>query len=237
MATRRSTQISLNNPNGGLGKRVLAVGTAVVFVSIIAMATFAGSGEHGRSSAQRARPPLTGADSGMTSVPPKVVPPAYLYLGDEESPSIQKGIPLAWHWLAADGSVVDEIPDGKVVVWPRPLNVSDPSLPVRLRLGTRAPPTRVELRIFDGGIDRFGVPRGTGRLLHCAQGTAPSGGCGWTSSDGGIDVLLSMPEYRQSMPLVLFAEWYVPLAQRPVAARSNPVVSASWGFWLGSNAP
>jgi hypothetical protein len=48
-----------------------------------------------------------------------------------------------------------------------------------------------------------------------------------------------MPERDGSGPLllVLYAEWYIPLSRRSTEAKSNPIVSASWGFRVAARSP
>jgi hypothetical protein len=95
----------------------------------------------------------------------------------------------------------------------------------------------VDLRIFGGAVDAAGVPLGEPRLVPCSVGE-PNEGCRFERSRGGVDVELSNRTYRPpTTRLVLYAEWYVPFAERPPAARSNATVSVSWGFVVaaGSN--
>jgi hypothetical protein len=165
---------------------------------------------------------------------PKTIPLAYLS-GRGASPSArQRGILLSSHWPAPDGSIVDRTPDG-VVAWPDPLRISDWRMPLRLRLATQASPIRVEVRVFDGTVDSSGVPKGQGQLLDCPPGAAGNTTCSYAPSDGGVEVVL-VPNRtdRASMLLVLWAEWYIPVGKRAAAARSNPVIGASWGFRLAA---
>jgi hypothetical protein len=177
-------------------------------------------------------PPANRTGSSLPSRAPRVIPSAFLQIGSTAHLPRQEGKLLASHWLAKDGSVVDTVPDGSKVVWPRALKVSDPTMQVRLRLETPENPIRVELRVFDGRLDSLGVPRDAGRLLSCSQGPAANAGCGWSVSGGGVDVLLFEPLSRPSMLLVLYAEWLASPARRPPAAGSHRIVNASWGYRL-----
>jgi hypothetical protein len=90
-------------------------------------------------------------------------------------------------------------------------------------------PDRVDVRIFGGATDAAGVPLGEAQLVTCSR-DEPEEGCRFAPRRGGIDVELLNRTDQPKTRLVLYAEWYVPFAQRPPAARSNATVSASWGF-------
>lgn len=186
------------------------------------------SREHARA---ELLPPANRTGSSPPSRAPRVIPSASLQIASRPYPPRQEGKLLASHWLAKDGSAVDTVPAGTKIVWPRALEVSDPTMQVRLRLETPANPIGVELRVFDGRLNSLGVPRDVGRLLSCSQGPAANAGCSWSMSGGAVDVLLSEPLARPSMLLVLYAEWLASPPGRSPAAPSH-LVNASWGFRL-----
>jgi hypothetical protein len=155
-----------------------------------------------------------------------------LQVEPEASGARQHGVLLASHWIAADGSVVDTIPGD--VTWPEPADIIGP---VVLRLGTPATPGRVDLRIFDDGADASGQPLGPGRRVACELDAGTPQGCRWVRRGDEIQVVWPAQNSRNPLLLVLYAEWYIPLAQRSATAKSNPIVSASWGFHVASERP
>jgi hypothetical protein len=215
---------------------LLTVVGALVVALAVTLPGLARTGEATRSREHARAELLPSANPTGSSLPPeapRVIPSAFLQLGSRPYLPRQQGKLLASHWLAKDGSVVDTVPDGTKVVWPRALKVSDPTMQqVWLRLETPQNPIGVELRVFDGRLDSLGVPRDAGRLLSCLQGPAANPGCSWSVSGGGVDVLLFEPLSRPSMLLVLYAEWLASPAARSPPAPSHRIVNASWGFRL-----
>jgi hypothetical protein len=137
----------------------------------------------------------------------------------------RRGVLLASHWLGPGGSVVDRLPQG-VVRWPPALSRAA----AVVRVSTLKPPTRVELRIFRGRPGPSGAPERAGERLSCERGAGRATGCVYAPTRHGVAVRL--PTRHGPRLLVLYCEWYVPVPERPAAARENPVVSASWGFRL-----
>jgi len=180
-----------------------------------------------------------GHDRPSTPVPPlesppapwdRPVPGAYLSVGDAAAePGRQQGVVLATHWRADDGSVVNRVPDGSVVAWPHPLRLPRPA-PLRIWIETSRLPVMVDLRVFDGAVDAAGVPTGEFEIQRCTRPPRPEGPCQYRLDSGGIAVIHPNLTFRPTMLLVLYAEWYVPVAERSAAAKSDPTVSASWGF-------
>lgn len=168
-------------------------------------------------------PARRGEASAQSAVWRNDAPAAYL-----RSPRAtgQRGARLSAHWLSRDGTVTETDPRGRAVVWPAPVRIA--AAPA-FRIATPATPNRLDLRVFGGGVDARGVPREPPQLISCSQG-ARARACRFTVRRHGIDVELRTPVVRPVARFVLYARWYVPLAQRPPRARSNPTVSASWGF-------
>jgi hypothetical protein len=160
----------------------------------------------------------------------RAVPAAYLSAQAPVSPDArQQGTLLSSHWLGMEGSVKDTDPEGRVVAWPEPLQIPT-AVTSLFRVEMPQTPDRVDVRVFGGAIDAAGVPLGEARLVSCSRGE-PNEGCRFAPKGGGINVELSNRIQRTTTTrFVLYAEWYVPFAQRPAAARSNATVSASWGF-------
>jgi hypothetical protein len=196
--------------------------------------------------ANRAAAP-TGAESARPEERPggaqaapwiRAVPAARLSAGAPAAPGApaasdagQPGTLLSAHWIAPNGSVTQTEPEGKVVAWPAPLGIPKPA-PLRLRVDMPQTPSNVDVRLFDGVIDAAGAPLHEPEIVSCTQGRPGREGCAYASSGGGVDVVLPDPPSRSQTRIVLYAEWYVPFAQRPAAARSSATVSASWGFVL-----
>ena len=88
-------------------------------------------------------------------------------------------------------------------------------------------PTRVETRLFTDGLEANGIPRGSGNLRECV---ADERCVVEVLGEQLVVRLTQLPEGQ--VYLVIYAEWYVPFADRPPASVDNPVVSASWGFCL-----
>lgn len=168
---------------------------------------------------------------GRAETIPSSIPSANLRL---EGSGNQQGTLLSSHWLVADGSVVNSVPD-ETVTWPPPLTIPDQTMPLEMRLNTGSLPARVELRRFDGGVDASGIPVGLGELISCLPNGPTSEGCVALVKGAQIAVLVRSPAYKPVMHLVVYSEWYLPMAQRPALSRSNPVLSASWGFSLRMN--
>jgi hypothetical protein len=165
----------------------------------------------------------------------RAVPAAYLRAEAPVSRDArQQGTLLSSHWLGREGTVTDTDPRGTVVAWPDPLEVP-PIVTSTFRVDMPQIPDRVDVRVFDGHVDAAGVPLGEAQLVSCSHGE-PNEGCGYAARGGAIDVELSKRTYQPTTRLVLYAEWYVPFAQRPAAARSNATVSASWGFVVAAGA-
>jgi hypothetical protein len=140
----------------------------------------------------------------------------------------QRGTLLSAHWLSRDGSVTDSDPRGKVVAWPASVRTAAaPATAFRIALPRR--PDRLDVRVFRGGVDRRGVPLEPPQLIACSQSTRERR-CRFAVRDRGVEVELREPAVAPITRFVLYARWYVPLAQRPPRARANPAVSASWAF-------
>lgn len=157
----------------------------------------------------------------------RAVPVAYLRASASPEAS-QRGTRLSAHWLGRNGIVIDRDPSGTVVEWPTPMRVSAMATPA-FRIVMPEKPDRVDIRVFGGTIDSAGVPVEQPQLIACSPDTLAQG-CRFTVRRGGVDVVLLNRTRRPVTRLVLYANWYVPFAQRPPTARSNATVSASWGF-------
>jgi hypothetical protein len=154
--------------------------------------------------------------------------PAAVLRGARTRSGERRGTPLSAHWLARDGSVDDSDPRGRVVAWPAPVSLlAGGAQAFRVRMP--APPNRVDVRVFAGAVDDAGVPRSAPRLIACSP-HGSRGGCRYAFDGRGIDVELRRPARHPIARVVLYTRWYVPYAQRPSASKSNPTVSASWGF-------
>ena len=160
---------------------------------------------------------------------PADIPAAYLDVEGTET-GRQEGILLSSHWLAADGSVTDSVPDGEVVGWPEPLVAHDSASRFRIWLDVDEPPLLVELRIFDGDLDSYGAPVKAGEQVSCAEINRGPERCTWGLSDGAIEVWSEIPPFEGTMLIVLYAQWYLPPSGQSLAASSSPVSTASWGF-------
>lgn len=175
------------------------------------------------------------ASLGSASAPWKLaVPSAYMSVSSLLGEDVrQRGVVLATHWRAKDGSVVETTPDGSVV-WPHSLPQSGPPV-LRFWIEATRLPVRVDLRIFDGPVDAAGVPVGTFTLLECQEQPHPQAPCQFGLDRGGVTADYPKPSGRLATLVVLYAEWFVPVRERSAAAGSDPVVSASWGFRLASS--
>ena len=164
----------------------------------------------------------------------RAVPSARLSAGGTGGSAGQQGTLLSAHWLAGNGSVTETDPEGKVVAWPSPLELHTPA-PVRVWVDMPQMPSDVDIRLFDGAVDAAGAPLHHPRLVSCTEGRPGRTGCAYSSRDGGVDVEVPDPPSQPATRIVLYAEWYVPFAQRPAPAKSNATVSASWGFVLATS--
>jgi hypothetical protein len=177
----------------------------------------------GETSTQSREQPEGRAATGWRAA----VPAAYL-LAPATREARQRGIRLSAHWLSRNGTVTDTDPRGKVVVWPAPMRIAaTPATAFHIAIAQQ--PDRVDVRTFAGGVDAAGVPLEPPQLVACSQNTRDRD-CRFAVRDRGVDVLLLKHSGAPITRFVLYARWYVPLAQRPPSARSNPTVSASWGF-------
>ena len=93
-------------------------------------------------------------------------------------------------------------------------------------------PTTVEKGRFPDTLDANGVPTSEPHFIACvderASPTVPKTTCRVENDQDGVSVRLM--ETSAFPVIVLYAEWYVPVAGRPADAGDDPVVSASWGF-------
>jgi hypothetical protein len=210
------------------GKLTRTIGAGSLVLALASAGLACGSSDHaptqrGEASTQ-SRPQSEGR---RTAVWRKAVPAAYLRALASRAAG-QRGTRLSMHWLGRDGSVTDTDPRGTAVAWPAPMRVSTaPTAAFRIAMPER--PDRVDIRTFGGGVDAQGVPRERPQLIACSQ-RAPERNCRFALRNRGVDVELLKQTVRPITRFVLYARWYVPFAQRPPRARSNPSVSASWGF-------
>ncbi len=142
----------------------------------------------------------------------------------------EAGILLSSRWFDPSGAVQTTVPDGSPVRWPPAVPVSGSG--VDIRIPTRSRPTIVDVRLFPDALDDNGVPTSEPHVITCvderASPTVPKTKCRVENDQEGVSVRLT--ETSAFPVIVLYAEWYVPIAGRPADSRDNPVVSASWGF-------
>jgi hypothetical protein len=197
-------------------------------LTAIAVMSVALSGLACGDAGQPAAAPATVRPSPAAALPTAI--PEVRLLGMRRA---QRGLLLTSHWLVG-GRLRDRAP-GTRVRWPAPAHGASSSrgtvpsrraASLRWRVATPSLPIRVELRTFFEGVDRRGVPRGTGRLVVCRRARAR---CRFAPSDTGVAIRLT-PSDRHPTRVVLSCEWYIPPALRPAGTEDNPVISASWGF-------
>ncbi|MEV0136821.1 hypothetical protein AB0H83_51405 [Dactylosporangium sp. NPDC050688] len=142
----------------------------------------------------------------------------------------QAGILLSSRWFSPSGNVQTTAPDGSPVRWPAAVAAPAPA-DIDVRIPTHSHPARVDVRLFHGELDGNGVPTSNPRTLACrnelSSQAATASGCRLGNDQEGL--LVHLAEHRFPV-IVLYAEWYVPVADRPPGAQDNAVVSASWGF-------
>jgi hypothetical protein len=153
--------------------------------------------------------------------------PRAMLLGTDGTEEV--GVLLSSRWFSPAGEVRTMAPDGSPVRWPPPVPVP---AGVELRIPTLTHPTAVDVRLFQGAPDDNGVPTSEPHAIRCPETlpspTATETGCHLKNDQDGVLVRLTNTS-AYSM-IVLYAEWYVPVAGRPAKATDNAVVSASWGF-------
>lgn len=167
----------------------------------------------------------------MSSVQPiwrSAIPSAWLF-GAAPNIGHERGLLLSSRWLLPDGSVQSTAPGAGPVHWPAPV----PKAPLlSLRIDTAARPSILDIRLFHGGLDAAGVPTSSPQLVTCTDASSsprPSASaCQVTTDETGVSIVLAAPTTTNN--IVLYAEWYISIANRPATAKDNPVVSASWGF-------
>jgi hypothetical protein len=207
------------------GDPTRAIGAAALAVAVACSGLACGSSDdapaRGAASTQsRERP-----QAGRRTVWRRTVPAAYLR-APASSAAGQRGVRLSAHWLDQSGAVTETDPRGKVVRWPAPTRIA--AVPA-FRIAMPERPDRVDIRTFGGAVDAAGVPLEQPRLVACSR-SARDRACRFSVTDRGVDVVLLKHGDRRLTRFVLYARWYVPVARRPARARSNPTVSASWGF-------
>jgi hypothetical protein len=146
----------------------------------------------------------------------------------------QRGIVIASHWLGEDGSLHRTSPAGRVVPWPIAAAVL-PSASMTIRIVGAHLPVRMELRTYPSTINPAGVPTSTGSTTICTPGTTNPDACRYEVVNGYLAVPLPPPADRPTELIVVYAEWYIPVAQRPAGQQAASIDSASWGFRVTTN--
>jgi hypothetical protein len=210
------------------GKLTRIIGAGSLVLALASSGLACGNSDHAPTERGEASTQSRPQSEGMRTARWRgAVPAAYLRAPASRGAG-QRGTRLSTHWLSRDGSVTDTDPRGRAVAWPAPMRISTaPTTAFRIAMPER--PDRVDIRAFGGGVDAQGVPRERPQLIACSQG-ALERGCRFAVRNRGLDVELLKQTARPITRFVLYARWYVPFAQRPPRARSNPTVSASWGF-------
>ncbi len=201
---------------------------------LVAAATVTTTGRSPQSSSSP-----TAATSGRisragSSIPSSlgVVPEAALRSAStaaEEQLEWHEGLVLAYHWLNADGSAADHVPDEQTIVWPAaivPWSITE----FHLRISTSEPPARVEIRSFPAATDSSGAPLREGTMVSCQTVSAVRSACSWATRAEQVTIDVERPADRAAILLVLYAEWYIPMAKRSADELVSPIISASWGW-------
>jgi hypothetical protein len=207
------------------GKLTRTIGASGLVLALASAGLACGSSDHAPTA--RGEASTQSPEGPRAVVWRKAVPAAYLRTPASLEAG-QRGTRLSAHWLSRNGRVTDTDPRGKAVAWPAPTRISATPT-TAFRIAMPETPDRVDIRAFGGGVDAQGMPLERPQLIGCSQG-ARERDCRFAVRNRGVDVELLKHTARPVTRFVLYARWYVPFAQRPPSARSNPTVSASWGF-------
>lgn len=176
------------------------------------------------------------------SAPPSAAAPEYLpwqhdvpaaFITNVAVPGTrQRGVLIASRWVTRTGSVIETSPGGRVLTWPAALPVHRPDR-VHLSIPVSVLPVRVEIRQFAGPLDQSGVPMDDSETLVCEKDPSTTSQCTYRLDQDGVAAAILPSHTSHPLPfLVFYAQWYIPIGQRPDGAKGNPVINASWGFQL-----
>jgi hypothetical protein len=197
---------------------------AGVSIALCLTALVACAGEPDRGSAPA--PSGTGSAEGPGSLAPLTAPPTDVPHAELQSRSIrQPGSLLAYRWVTRTGRVADTTPH-EPVAWPDPVDRLDVSAATAI-LDTAVMPVRVEFRSYDSVDKRTGVPTTISDPRVCQTQIVNGQTC--LVQVLRDDIVVTVPPDVARF-VVLYAEWYVPVALR--TDRNVSTYSASWAFHL-----
>lgn len=155
------------------------------------------------------------------------------FVKDATVPGAQRsGVLIASRWVTRTGSVTETSPEGRALVWPSALPVHRLQR-IQFTVPSSVLPVRVEIRQFAGPLNPLGAPTDDSQDLVCEKDPSTTTPCTYGLDPPGIVTVDLAPRAEPPFRfVVLYVQWYIPVALRPGGTTGNPVIYASWGFEL-----